>query len=94
MEMVVFLCPESCVTISNHDMISNSETRVNPEKRGRKSTSVNELEVMTPCHVWQYAPLWFLFHYKVKSGDSTTWFRILLISNPGLKAESLNAFAG
>jgi hypothetical protein len=39
---------------------------------------------------------WYLFHKEVKSSDSTTWFRILTIPNPGLKAVQVpsNAFRG
>jgi hypothetical protein len=41
----------SCVTISNPDSISRSETRVNPAMRSRKSTYLIELDVRKPLVV-------------------------------------------
>jgi hypothetical protein len=72
-----FLVSASCVTISNPDSLSSSETGVNPEIRSWKSAHLMSL-------ISEY-PWWYLVLKEVKSWDSTNRFRIGKFLNPGFK---------
>jgi hypothetical protein len=49
-------------------LLSSSGTEVDPEWEAGKSTYLNELDVRKPFG--------YLFQKKMKTCDSTTWFRI------------------
>ncbi len=59
----------SCVTVSNPDSLSSSGTGVTPGIRKPRKALIC-MRSMWENH-W-----WYLFHKKVKSWDSTTWFKI------------------
>ncbi len=68
----------SCVTISNLNLLSTSETWANPGIRSWKSTYLIEPNVRKPLVV-------FISQKKVMSWGSATWFRIWHFQTPALK---------
>jgi hypothetical protein len=72
-----FQVPASCVTISNLDLHSNSETGFNSGMKMKNA--LLGLSSMSESH-W-----WHLFHEEGKSWDSTTWFRIWQLQTPAWK---------